>query len=138
MIPLMRNTFFNEKEVKQKLSEYILDSNILSMNQKCFEFEKKFADYQNTNFATLFNSGGSANLALLQSLKNLGKLKDGDKIGYKRITYNNNAQIELEKNYQKGKLTGETKYKYYENVKSEMNEVPVYQLSELPSIGTNY
>lgn len=91
MIPLMRNTFFNEKEVKQKLSEYILDSNILSMNQKCFEFEKKFADYQNTNFATLFNSGGSANLALLQSLKNLGKLKDGDKIGFSALTWSTNV-----------------------------------------------
>ncbi|MDA9817562.1 DegT/DnrJ/EryC1/StrS family aminotransferase [Flavobacteriaceae bacterium] len=87
----MRNTFFNEKEVKQKLSEYILDSNILSMNQKCFEFEKKFADYQNTNFATLFNSGGSANLALLQSLKNLGKLKDGDKIGFSALTWSTNV-----------------------------------------------
>ena len=91
MIPLMRNTFFNEKEVQQKLSEFILDSNILSMNQKCFEFEKKFADYQNTNFATLFNSGGSANLALLQSLKNLGKLKDGDKIGFSALTWSTNV-----------------------------------------------
>ena len=91
MIPLMRNTFFNEKKVKQKLSEYILDSDILSMNQKCFEFEKKFADYQNTNFATLFNSGGSANLALLQSLKNLGKLKEGDKIGFSALTWSTNV-----------------------------------------------
>ena len=61
------------------------------MNNECFEFEKKFADYQNTKFATLFNSGGSANLALLQSLKNLGKLKDGDKIGFSALTWSTNV-----------------------------------------------
>ncbi len=46
------------------------------------KFEKKFAEYQQCKHAVLFNSGGSANLAMLQAPKNMGKLKDGDKIGF--------------------------------------------------------
>ena len=41
--------------------------------------------------AVLFNSGGSCNLALLQTLKNLGRLKDGDKIGFSALTWSTNV-----------------------------------------------
>ena len=49
--------------------------------------------------------------------------KDGDKTGYKKLTFNENGQIELEKIYLNDKLIGETKYKYYDNgqIKSEEN-----------------
>jgi CDP-6-deoxy-D-xylo-4-hexulose-3-dehydrase len=39
----------------------------------------------------LFNSGGSANLAMLQSLKNLGLLKEGDKVGFSALTWSTNT-----------------------------------------------
>ena len=87
----MRNTFYNEERVKQNLSKFIIESSVLSMNERCTEFELKFSEYQKTGFSTLFNSGGSANLALLQALKNLGKLKLGAKIGFSALTWSTNV-----------------------------------------------
>ena len=80
MIPLMKSAFINEYETKQALANFILKASQLSMSQKCVEFETEFSKFQQSENAVLFNSGGSANLALLQALKNLGKLKEGDKI----------------------------------------------------------
>ena len=87
----MKNAFLYEYETKQALAEYIIKSSRLSMDTKCYEFEKEFANYQNRKDAILFNSGGSANLAILQSLKNLGKLKAGDKIGFSAVTWSTNV-----------------------------------------------
>jgi len=91
MIPLMKNTFSNEYETKQKLIDFINRSNKLSMGDQCIRFEKKFAKFQGTKFSVLFNSGGSANLAMLQVLKNLGKIKIGDKIGFSALTWSTNV-----------------------------------------------
>lgn len=91
MIPLMKNTFLNEYETKKALSEFILQAPRLSMDKKCFEFEKAFTEFQNCKEAILFNSGGSANLAIMQALKNLGKLKDGDKVGFSALTWSTNT-----------------------------------------------
>ena len=91
MIPLMKNTFLNEYETKKALADFLLQANRLSMGEKCFEFEKKFAKIQGCNDAILFNSGGSANLALLQTLKNLGKLHAGDRIGFSGLTWSTNV-----------------------------------------------
>ncbi len=90
-IPLMKHAFLHEQETKKALADFIMNADILSMNKECFAFETKFAEYQNSNDAILFNSGGSANLALLQALKNLGKLKDGDKIGFSALTWSTNT-----------------------------------------------
>ena len=91
MIPLMKHTFLNEIETKRALSEFITVSDKLSMGKKCFEFEKKFARYQTSRHAILFNSGASANLAVMQSLRNLGRLKPGDKIGFSALTWSTNV-----------------------------------------------
>jgi len=91
MIPLMKNTFLNEYETKKELVDFILKAKILSMGEKCLEFEKAFAKMQGRRHCVLFNSGGSANLALLQALKNLGRLKDGDKIGFSALTWSTNV-----------------------------------------------
>jgi CDP-4-dehydro-6-deoxyglucose reductase, E1 len=91
MIPLMKNAFLNEFETRKALSEFILKSSRLSMDVKCFEFENAFSKKQDRNYGILFNSGGSANLALLQALKNLGRLKDGDKVGFSSLTWSTNT-----------------------------------------------
>lgn len=91
MIPLMKNAFLNEYDTKSALANFILKAERLSMDNECFAFERKFALYQGRNEAVLFNSGGSANLAMLQALKNLGKLKDGDKIGFSALTWSTNT-----------------------------------------------
>ena len=91
MIPLMKTTFFDEKNSKKELSEFILEADILSMSVNCRNFEKEFSHYNNSLESVLFNSGGSANLALIQALKNLGRLKDGDKIGFSALTWSTNV-----------------------------------------------
>jgi len=91
MIPLMKNTFLNEYETKKELVDFILKAKILSMGEKCLEFEKAFAKAQGRKHCILFNSGGSANLALLQALKNLGRLKDGDTVGFSALTWSTNV-----------------------------------------------
>lgn len=91
MIPLMKNAFLREEETKKALSEFIMQTNKLSMGAKCKEFEIAFAKKQGVKHAILFNSGASANLAILQSAKNLGLLKDGDKVGFSALTWSTNV-----------------------------------------------
>lgn len=91
MIPLMKNAFLNERTTKKALADFILKTNKLSMGKTCAKFEKAFAKKQGRKEAVLFNSGGSANLAMLQALKNLGQLKDGDLIGFSALTWSTNV-----------------------------------------------
>jgi len=91
MIPLMKNAFLNEFETKKALAEFILKASRLSMDEYCFKFEKAFAQKQGRKNAVLFNSGGSANLALLQALKNMDKLHTADAIGFSSLTWSTNV-----------------------------------------------
>jgi len=91
MIPLMKNAFLNEMETREALADFIRSSSKFSMDAKCNEFEKNFSAYQGRAHAVLVNSGASANLILLQALKNLGRLKDGDKIGFSAVTWSTNT-----------------------------------------------
>lgn len=91
MIPLMKSAFFNEQCTKEALSKFILQAKQLSMGEQVAVFEEDFALFQGIKRAILVNSGGSANLAMLQSLKNLGRLKDGDKIGFSALTWSTNV-----------------------------------------------
>ena len=74
-VPLVSSTFYEEKKTLNKLSNFVKNTKILSMGKSCLKFEKEFAKFHKSKFATLFNSGGSANLAMIQVLKNLGVLK---------------------------------------------------------------
>ena len=91
MIPLMKYAFLNEFETKKALAEFIVKTEKLSMDIQCAEFEKQFAKKQGRKEGVLFNSGGSSNLAMLQALKNLGKLKDNDNIGFSSLTWSTNT-----------------------------------------------
>lgn len=91
MIPLMKNAFIHEEETKKALSEFIMQAKKLSMDIKCKEFEIAFAKKQEVKHAILFNSGASANLAILQSAKNLGLLKNGDNIAFSALTWSTNV-----------------------------------------------
>lgn len=91
MIPLMKNAFLNEYETKKALSDFIIKATRLSMDEKCSEFENEFSRKQGRKHGILFNSGGSANLAMLQALKNIGKLKDGDRVGFSSLTWSTNT-----------------------------------------------
>ena len=91
MIPLMKNTFLEEYETKQALDEFIIKAPKLSMNSKCLKFEKEFAKFKGRKEAVLFNSGGSANLTMMQALKNLEQLKTEDKVGFSALTWSTNV-----------------------------------------------
>ncbi len=91
MIPLAKSAFLNETETKRALSEFVLHAPRLSMDKKCAEFQAEFAKVQGQRHAILFNSGASANLALLQALKNLGRLKENDKVGFSALTWATNT-----------------------------------------------
>src|SRR5258708_4430261 len=98
MIPLTKTTFLHEYETKEALIEFLRRSTQLSMGTTCFEFEKSFAAYQGRKDAVLFNSGSSANLAVLQALKNLGRLKDSDKAGFSALTWSTNVMPMIQMN----------------------------------------
>jgi len=87
----MKNAFFNEYSTKQKLADFILKADQLSMGKQCFSFELAFARKQGSAHGVLFNSGGSANLALLQALKNLGRLASGDRVAFSALTWSTNV-----------------------------------------------
>jgi CDP-6-deoxy-D-xylo-4-hexulose-3-dehydrase len=91
MIPLMKNAFLHEYETRAALAEFILKADRFSMDIECRKFEQKFANYQVCNEAVLFNSGASANLAMLQALKNLGRLREGAHVGFSALTWATNT-----------------------------------------------
>lgn len=91
MIPLMKSAFLNEHGTKEELAKFILKTGRLSMGEQCIKFEEEFAAFQGAKEAILFNSGSSANLAMLQTLKNLGRLKNGDKVGFSALTWSTNV-----------------------------------------------
>lgn len=91
MITLVKSTFYKENHTKKKISEFINNAKFLSFGKECEKFENSFAKYQGRKFCVFVNSGSSANLALIQSLLNLDKLKKGDYIGFSSLTWATNA-----------------------------------------------
>jgi CDP-6-deoxy-D-xylo-4-hexulose-3-dehydrase len=91
MIKLQKSSFFNEAETKRKLCEFISGAKILSMGSECKKFEDNFAKKQERKFAVFVSSGSAANLILIQSMLNLGKLKKGDKVGVSALTWATNV-----------------------------------------------
>ncbi len=90
MIKLMKSTFYKEEKTKKELCNFIMNSKYLSMDKKCSEFEKKFSSYQERKYSVFFNSGSSANLALVQALVNLGLIKKNDNAGFSALTWATN------------------------------------------------
>ena len=78
MIKLIKTTFYNEEDTKKKLCDFIDKSQQLSFGAQCLKFEKNFKKWQKRKHCVFVNSGSSANLAIIQALLNLGKLKKGD------------------------------------------------------------
>lgn len=91
MIPLMKSAFFKEFETTKALTEFIQRADRLSMGTECEKFEDRFSSFHGLKYGVLVNSGGSANLALLQALKNLGRLKEGDKVAFSTLTWSTNV-----------------------------------------------
>lgn len=91
MIRLIKSTFYKEADTKKKLCEFISKAEFLSIGEECRKFEKNFAKWQGRKYCIMVNSGSSANLALIQALLNLGKIKKGDNVGFSALTWSTNV-----------------------------------------------
>lgn len=91
MIKLVKSTFYKEAETKKKLADFIIASEILSFNVECQKFEKNFAEYQGRKHAVFFSSGSTANFALVQALKNIGKIQEHDVAAFSAVTWSTNV-----------------------------------------------
>src|SRR3989344_836977 len=92
-VPLVgkTSTFLEEKATKAALAKFVQKTDLFSMGECCKKFEEAFALLQGRKYCVLFNSGGSANLALIQTLQNLGRLTRGDAIGFSALTWSTNV-----------------------------------------------
>lgn len=96
MIKLIKSTFYHEEKTKEELTAFIMSAEKLSFGNECEKFEKNFAHWQGRNHAVFFNSGSSANLALIQALLNLGRIKKGDIAAFSAVTWSTNVMPFLE------------------------------------------
>jgi len=90
MIKLIKSTFYKEKQTKKALCKFILDAKQLSIGSQCYSFEKSFAKWQGRKHCIFFNSGSSANLAIVQTLLNLNLIAKNDLAGFSAITWATN------------------------------------------------
>ena len=91
MIKLIKSTYYNEKQTTSDLIEFLSSAKQLSFGKQCEKFENELGIYQGREHAIFVNSGSSANLAIIQSLLNLGRLKKGDKVAFSSLTWSTNA-----------------------------------------------
>lgn len=91
MIRLIKSTFYNEGKTKKELNKFISNAQQLSFGPECDKFEKRFAKWQKRKHCVFLNSGSSANLAIIQALLNLKKLKHGDYVGFSALTWSTNV-----------------------------------------------
>ncbi len=91
MIPLVKSSFYKEKDTKEKLIKFIRKSKKLSFGSECERFENNFAIWQKRKHCIFVNSGSSANLAIIQALLNLKRIKRGDYVGFSALTWSTNV-----------------------------------------------
>ncbi len=91
MIKLIKSTFYHEERTKKALNKFINQADILSFNDRCLQFEEDFSKYQGRKHSVFVNSGSSANLAMIQALLNLGRIKHDDKVGFSSLTWSTNT-----------------------------------------------
>ena len=77
-IPLVKNTI-NENDI-DKLIEWLKTYPRLTKGGLTVEFEKQWASFIGTKYSVFVNSGSSANLLMLYTLLETGKIKKGDTV----------------------------------------------------------
>lgn len=96
MIKLIKTNYYHEKETSKALAKFIVGAKQLSFGDQCVKFESNLSHYQGRKHSVFLNSGSSANLAIIQALLNLGKLKKGDKVGFSALTWSTNVMPIIE------------------------------------------
>jgi len=90
VIKLIKSTFYKEAKTKTALCNYISHAKQLSIGPQCYLFEKNFAEWQGKKYCVFFNSGSSANLAIIQTLLNLNLIVKNGLTGFSAITWATN------------------------------------------------
>jgi CDP-6-deoxy-D-xylo-4-hexulose-3-dehydrase len=98
-IQLIKSAFYHEMETRAKLCDFLSRPEQLSIGKYCREFEEKFAKWQERKYCVFVNSGSSANLILLQSLLNTGRLQKGDEVGFSSLTWATNPMPLMQLGY---------------------------------------
>jgi len=98
MIRLIKSTFYKENQTKKELVKFIISADKLSFGAECEKFEKNFAKFQNSKYCVFFNSGSSANLALIQALININIIKKGNRVGFSSLTWATNVMPIIQNN----------------------------------------
>lgn len=98
-IKLIKSAFYHEMETRAKLCDFLSRPEQLSIGKYCREFEEKFATWQGRKYCVFVNSGSSANLILLQSLLNTGRLHKGDEVGFSSLTWATNVMPLMQLGY---------------------------------------
>tara|TARA_B100000085_G_C18560631_1_gene519406 strand:+ start:1793 stop:2965 length:1173 start_codon:yes stop_codon:yes gene_type:complete len=83
--PLMKDIITQED--KQKMANFCLESNRFTNGQKVREFEAEWSKWINSKYSLMVSSGSTANYLLLSAIKELYKLKDGDKVLVPTMTW---------------------------------------------------
>ncbi len=96
VIKLIKSSFYNEQEEKEKLCEFIKGSSQFSFWKYCKLFEKKYSERQWRKYCVFFNSWSSANLALLQSLLNIWTIRKWDNVAFSSLTRATNVMPIIE------------------------------------------
>lgn len=96
MIRLIKSSFYNEKDTKIQLCKFIKKTNRFSIGEETEKFENNFTQYQGRKYCVFVNSGSSANLAILQSLLNMGYLQKGDSVGFSALTWSTDVMPLIE------------------------------------------
>lgn len=69
------------------LALFILTAKKFTKGDLNLDFERKWSSWQETKYSVFVNSGSSANLLMIAAIKELYKLKDGDKVLVPAITW---------------------------------------------------
>ncbi len=91
MIRLIKSSYYREGFVRKKLSEFILKTKQVSFGPECLKFERRFAKWQKRKYCVFVSSGSAANIAIVQTLLNTGKIKKGDMVGFSALTWSTNV-----------------------------------------------
>ena len=97
-IKLMENTFIDEINTKKSLISFIKSAKKLSMGKEVLNFENNFSKKLKHKYTTMVNSGSSANLVLIQSLKNLKILKKNDNVAISSLTWSTSVMPLIQMN----------------------------------------
>lgn len=87
----MKSAFYHEARTREQLAAFVAEAEVFSMDTQCRQFEESFAAKQSRKYAVFVSSGSMANLLLVQALLNIGKLRQGDRVGVSALTWATNV-----------------------------------------------